>query len=503
MHLVETGEVRFWPVPLLTACLGALLALLMAAPATGAPPRALSDGIWAPNVKVNDDTGIARQHDPAIAVDARSNTYAVWQDNRNGNYDIYFSYRPAGGSWGANVRVNDDAGTATQGYPSIAVDGGGNGYAVWEDCRSRDCDIYFSHRPAGGSWGANVRVNDDAGTAWQGYPSIAVDGGGNAYAVWQDWRGGKSDIYFSYRAASGAWGANVRVDDDVGMDQDYLPCIAVDASGNAYVVWEDFRGGVSGDIYFSHRPAGGSWGANVRVDDDAGTALQGYPSIAVDGGGNGYAVWQDHRNGRRDIYFSYRPAEGSSGANVRVNDDAGPAWQAHPSITVDGGGNAYAVWKERRNGDSDIYSSYRPVGGSWSASTRLNDDVGFADQMRPSLAMDPMGNAYAVWQDGRNGNNDIYFSYHSVGGSWGANIRVDDDAGTSEQENPSITVGLSGNAYAVWEDSRNGDPDIYFSYWPVYPFDLEEEFVPELGTLALLVSGLAGLAGYASLPWRK
>lgn len=33
-------------------------------------------------------------------------------------------------------------------------------------------------------WGANLKVNDDAGTASQSFPSIAVDSSGNAYAVW-------------------------------------------------------------------------------------------------------------------------------------------------------------------------------------------------------------------------------------------------------------------------------------------------------------------------------
>ena len=49
-------------------------------------------------------------------MDASSNAYAVWADCRNGNgndnWDIYFANRPAGSGWGANLKVNDDAGTS-------------------------------------------------------------------------------------------------------------------------------------------------------------------------------------------------------------------------------------------------------------------------------------------------------------------------------------------------------------------------------------------------------
>ena len=89
-------------------------------------------------------------------------------------------------------------------------------------------------------WNPNVRVTDDAGTAWQGYPSIAVDSSGNAYALWTDEReDGTEHIYFSHRPVGGPWGANVRVDDDVGAASVYIDSgsIAVDPTGNAHAVW--------------------------------------------------------------------------------------------------------------------------------------------------------------------------------------------------------------------------------------------------------------------------
>ena len=400
-----------------------LLAKACGRPANAAPPpHLLSEAPWAGNVRVNDDTGSANhQSSPSIAVDPEGNAYAVWMDRRSGYDDIYFAYRPAGGSWGTNVRVSDDTGTDGQDRPCIAVDPEGDAYAVWMDFRNgiSNPDIYFSYRPSGGSWSANIRVNDDEGTCGQYDPSIAVDPSGNAYALWTDNRNGgywlHPDIYFSYRPAGGDWGTNVKVDDDAtGADQGGCS-IAVDASGNAYALWSDDRNGDwNSDVYFSYRPAGGSWETNVRVDDDPGTGGTGSTSIAVDATGNAYAVWEDSRGGSTnlDIYFSYRPSGGSWGANVRVDDDPGTGSQDWPSIAVDPTGNAYAVWEDERIlADSDIYLSYRPAAGAWGASVRLNDDVGTPNEQRdPSIAVDPSGSAFAVWFDVRNEwDPDIYF----------------------------------------------------------------------------------------------
>ena len=482
--------------------------------------RAAISTTWSASVKVNDDTGTAEQSSPAIAVDSSGNAYAVWGDERNGNGDVYFAYRPAGGSWGASVKVNDDAGTAGQGSPAIAVDASSNAYAVWVDGRNGDDDIYFATRPAGGNWGANIRVNDDSSAKRQWHPTIAVDSGGNAYAMWEDQRNGDPDIYFAYRPAGGNWGANVKVSDDVGTAMQLNPAIAVDASGNAYAVWYDERhGSIRFDIYFAHRPAGGSWqtnikindefsnqydpdiavdasgnayavwldmrngnadiyfayraaisttwSTNVQVNDDTVTAGQSYPAIAVDPSGNAYAVWEDGRGGNPDIYFATRPVSGVWGANVRVDDDvSGAASQGEPAITVDPGGNAYAVWQDKRSGNGDIYFAYRPAGEDWGTNVKVNDDLGTAEQRSPAIAVDASGNAYVVWEDYRNSSLDIYFAYRPTGGSWGTNVKVNDDIGTEHQWGPTIAVDSTGNAYAVWDDYRNGDYDVYFAYRP-------------------------------------
>ncbi len=408
-----------WSTILLAGCL--LTLLVPPALATDTCPVSqaqISEGRWAPNVRVNDDSGTAWQGQPSLAVDPDGNAYAVWSDVRSGayEYDIYFSYRPVGGSWGPNVKVNDDPGTRDQWNPSIAVDSSGNAYAVWEDERYTGfaaTSIYFSYRPAGGSWGPNSKV-DDAQRSSEVDPSIAVDSHGNGYAVWTDYRHGDANIYFSYRPAGGDWGANVMINDDPPGLLEREPSIAVDPAGNASAVWQDRRNGwLDPDIYSSYRPAGGSWTANVRVNDDSGMFTQRCPSVAVDPSGNVYAVWRDYRPGSTvALYFSHRLAAASWDPNIRVDDAPGGAFVRCPSIAVDLDGDAYALWPEFRSTPWDIYFSHRPAAGAWGQNLRVNDQSGTGQSNEPlSIAADSSGKGYAVWSDLRNGDSDIYFSY--------------------------------------------------------------------------------------------
>jgi hypothetical protein len=111
------------------------------------------------------------------------------------------------------------------------------------------------------------------------------------------------------------------------------------------------------------------------------------------------------------------------------------------------------------NQTAQDYTAY-----GWNANVKVNDDVGTTTQNTPNLIADNSGNLYLAWGDGRNGNQDIYFAKSANRGvTWSANAKVNDDAGSSYQALPNLTRDSSGNLYLVWEDARNGNYSIYFA----------------------------------------
>ena len=449
------------------------------------------------------------QSDPAVATDPAGNAYVVWTDRRNGNADIYFAFRSAAGAWSSEGRVNGDTVNASQGAADIAVDASGNAYAIWEDNRNGNADIYFAYRPAGGSWGANTVVDDAPAGSQVQLPAIAVSPTGNAYAAWQDNRNGHWDIYFAYRPAGSSWSPTVKVNDDPGATDQTDPDIASDANGNTVVIWADRRNTPGYAVYTARRTAAGAWEGNeaVRVSGDS---LRN-PTIAVDPAGNAYAALDWFNNAIPDLHPGrfvdsfYRPHDGAwqwsanLGAYDAMNPDGAvdaaghfyvlfeyhtPSWETYkppsvgvaprqgfggqwsPAIAVTPNGLAFAAWVEDGVGAGDIYFAARSEAGAWLASERVNDEVCSHGDGSPRLAVDPAGASYAVWADDPSGNSDVFFAWRPASGSWSSPVKINDDLGASDQMNPAIAVDGAGVAYAAWEDWRSGRPAIYFASRP-------------------------------------
>ena len=214
------------------------------------------------------------------------------------------------------------------------------------------------------------------------------------------------------------------------------------------------------------------------------TARQERPVMVSAGGDVLYMVWEDGRNGQvvpgKDIYFA-RSLDGGKtwSEDVRVNQDpiTATAAQGSPALVFDQARSTLcAIWHDNRAGNYDIYLA-RSTDGGWTweetEANPINDDLGSAGQTNPSLAIGDDGTLYAVWQDERNGNSDIYFAQSLDGGdSWRPNVLVTDEPESTEQRQTSPSLAVhGGKVYVVWEDERNsgvGDPaDIYFvPGWP-------------------------------------
>jgi hypothetical protein len=383
-------------------------------------PTVIGDPPFSSNIMVNSDSSSSRQENPTMAVDSSGRIFVAWQDDRNGHLDIYFANSlDSGLTWTSEKRINSDSGSSDQYLPSLTTDSLGNLFLVWEDFRNGDWDIYYAKsNDLGATWtDPNVRVNTDSGDDTQFDPTITVDSAGNIYAAWEDFRNGNWDIYFACSTDGGAtWSdPNIKINSDDGTDSQTNPSIAVDSSGAIYVTWQDNRNGDL-DIFFAKSlDGGGTWtNPNKKINTDNSNEIQRNPSLFVDSSGFIYLAWQDYRNSNADIYFAKSTDGGETwtNPNIKVNTDNGTHGQFNPSIVVDHAQNIFLTWQDNRNVDLDIYFASSTDGGSnWTdPNLRVNDDLTSETQRFPILALDSSGFIYVAWQDRRNGDYDIYSS---------------------------------------------------------------------------------------------
>jgi hypothetical protein len=285
----------------------------------------------------------------------------VWTDFRNSNGNIFAAYRPAGGAWGTNAKINDDLGTAEQIMPRLAVSSTGNAHAAWVDFRyNTGGDIYYAYRPAGGSWSSNIKINNDAQPGKShSYPAISVDPQGNARIIWCDNRGGDFDIYSAYRSKEGVWAANEMVNHDQSAGDQGYPAIGLDPYGNAFALWQNgIDATKSSDIYAASRTAGGTWGPAIKLNSPATN-----PNIFVDNLIGTYAAYglisPFNLSSYYHLYLSFLPRGGSVSNPIAVGiSTLSPSHP--PRIAVDSAGNVHLLWTDNRFGLTSIFHCYAP-----------------------------------------------------------------------------------------------------------------------------------------------
>jgi len=97
----------------------------------------------------------------------------------------------------------------------------------------------------------------------------------------------------------------------------------------------------------------------------------------------------------------------------------------------------------------------------------ISQDYTHSEQNNPSVAVGLNGRFAVIWVDYRNSNGDIFCRLYDSGAvEIGNNFIINDDGRGIWQFDPDLSSDWYGNYYAVWKDYRNGeypfDPDIYY-----------------------------------------
>jgi RHS repeat-associated protein len=318
------------------------------------------------------------------------------------------------------------------------------------------------------TWSASVKVNSDTGTTVQDHPQIAIAANGSTYLVWDDARSGNADIEFSRRdPATGLWDANVKVNKDTGTRIQLNPAISTDGASSVYVVWQDERNGAGKpDIYYQKRTAAGTWlASDLKLNDDAGGgggAVQRNPRIAGKSDGDQTAVWVDLRSNQNIWSSTLTDGTGTWSTNKQVTNGNLTAAKDFPDVAMGADGTSYAVWQDTRNGNADIYFASLPPGAGsvWSANLKISDDPGTAAQRAPRIGIDTAGNLTVVWLDDRATPTTVRMSQRIAGSStWSTSSVVTDNA--ARPVSVAIAVRADGMAQVAFGDSRGTSTDIY------------------------------------------
>jgi hypothetical protein len=245
---------------------------------------------------------------PQVVVDAQGNAVAVWFDD--GARRIVSAYRPTGQPWQAPVSVSDLS--AAPYGPQIAVNTRGDIVAVWMRSDGKHYIIATAAMKAGGSWQKTIDLSATDGFRNAYEPSIAIDQHGNTVAVWQRSGSGALVIEGAVRPATGVWQSPVRL--SAARGRAYAPHVAIDGRGQAIAVWQR-----SNTIEASVRAPHARWGQPVRLSNPDEDAV--FAHVAINERGDASAVWQHNiqPNGPDAVVQSSDFAAGPQITRLRVS----------------------------------------------------------------------------------------------------------------------------------------------------------------------------------------
>ncbi len=253
-----------------------------------------------------------------------------------------------------------------------------------------------------------------------------------------------------------AWQAATRVSPDIDGDV-YNYQIAFGSNGDAMAVWTDLVSagvGTNSNVWASRYTPGGGWEAATVIESGAFVATD--PQVAVDAGGNAIVVWaqSDGLFGssiidplRYNIWSNrYVPGTGWTGETLieTLDGPSTPRSASQPRIAMAANGQAIAIWTQgsASHSGADVWANSFTPGSGWAVASLLS--VGTSNAGAAKVAMDAAGNSMAVWSQLVGGTHFNLFASRN----FGAPVQI--ETGTGNPSSVQVASNASGETFVVW-----------------------------------------------------
>ena len=394
---------------------------------------------------------------PRIAVDQNGNVMAVWVQSDGTSQNIYAKQSSI---LDTAAPVLLETSTMPADSPQIAADLKGNFIAVWRQAwKTANGALYgvYASRYDGQSWSAPAVVYVDTArndVTANGDLRIAMDPNGNAVVAWSvyDWSWNHNSVRASRYIVGTGWTDATNISTEAVQSAN-SPQVAMDASGNAIVIWRQDAGSTNSvaGVLAMRYTVGTGWGTSALIGPSVGSSDGQSPQIAFDSSGNALAVWNDYP---KPNMRSNRYVVGTGWGTVVTVTSGTPANSPDEGakLAFDKNGNAMAVWN--RYG-SVLYASRYAAGIGWgNASIIESNGTDYSQQ----VAFDQSGNAIAIWANYSCNSYNIQAASYVVGSGWGAVNRCYEGSFSINTtldyaSDPQLVIDSSGRATAVWVQS--------------------------------------------------
>lgn len=368
---------------------------------------------------------------PSIAIDSNDIIHVLFQDATFGypKNEIYHkASTDKGATWNPLNRLTWNPGNSTR--PDVAV--GPNDYVhlVWEDDFQGNREIYYRQsQTLGSSWSGFKRLTWTPNTS--NTPRIAVGGNGHIHVVWYEYTASplyETDIFYKKSTDNGnTWSAPKRLS---WSGESNSPVIGVDSNGKIHIFFSDRLTATiwatwAGEIFYKSSTDGGTtWSAKQRItwNTNIEWEINSTRSIAINAD-NIHIAWlyfyyELTLDKKTNVFYKNSPDGGSTWGATKQLTWTGWTWDpdpfliGSPSIAVDSLNNPHIAWdfyiSTYSGGDDEvIYNNSTDGGATWGTNQRLTWNS--ADSNYTQIVIDSTNTPHIVWVDKSPGNSEIFY----------------------------------------------------------------------------------------------